>query len=67
MPDPNEYDLGRSRGAVIRRRLNIPGVQWLIFLRAGAELVTGGVSVYGGFSTPLERSVPGRSGSRHDR
>jgi hypothetical protein len=57
MPDPNEGDLGRSRGSMIRRRSYIPGALWLIFLRAGAGLVTGGVSVYGGFSTPLERSA----------
>ena len=57
MPDPDECDLARSKGAAIRRRPHIPGVLWLIFLRVSARLVTGGVFVYGGFSTSLERSA----------
>jgi hypothetical protein len=57
MPDPNEGNLGRSRGAAIRRRPHIPGVQWLILLGLSAGVVTGSISVYVGSSTPLERSA----------
>jgi hypothetical protein len=57
MPDPDECDLARSKGAEIRRRSHTSGVPWLIFLRVSAGLVTGGVLAFDSFSTSLERSA----------